>query len=1710
MKKINQLLLVLASMLCGTIACAQSISGTSSICVEPGKDKSATLTFTSGSNICILNWEEILLDQNGQYASTVTTYWPRGSHETSPQCGLADFFTLNYNCVAPPYTTPTVYKYFRVKYSLNGNPPVYSSIYGLTIKGRYEAGSITTSTATEFLNTGSGSVQVTGNQVPVQWSVTPASGTIVPGTNSATYNITETSKIKAYKNSGDCGVDNTNEIEIKVYKVGTIQGGGTYTEGHRVQFEVVWGYGTIKRWEYSTDNGATWIQVALTSTIYRHQLLKTAKFRVVYELGQFGEGITAEVLATAVPYKIQNADPTNGGNYTRQQQVTAPGITDPNAVDALGVTQKREVSTYQDGYGRVVQQNVRKGSPSQADVVQVAAHDGFGRRTTSYLPYVSALNDGAYKANAFTEQLSFFTVGTSDKIADSNTPYAKTVFEKSPISRVTEQGGVGDQWQPGAGHSNLITYSSNVANEVWLYNGINTAAAYYAANELSKIETTDPDQKKTQKFTDKAGKTILTRVQLDEKVNGATVATPWLETYNVYNELGQLKYILPPNGVKALKDASWVFSTTIINLYAHQFIYDSKGRLIEKKVPGQGWMYYCYDRFDRLVLMKDANTGSDKWIYIKYDRKNRPVMQGIYANSSARADLQANVINPLYSVETDPYYEERGTASHGYTNQAFPTSGIQPLMVNYYDNYDFDNAGGNDYQYVSQAPNDNTPMTNVIGLPTGSKRLLMDGGNTWLFSYVFYDAYGRVIQQRSNNHLYSNAPLADQDLVTITYDFEGKVKTKKNYHNAGSSRITTVINRFEYDHMGRLLKVYQNNNAASTDQLVAKYEYNEIGQLVDKKLHGNAAETSFLQSVDIRYSIQGWLTSINNSKLNDDSGLTNDADAGATSDYFGIEFLYDKTETGLTTASDVQYNGNISAIKWKGVGIALGVNDQRSFKYVYDKANRLKSAVSQVSVGSAWTKDVGALNESTSTISDDSGYDLDGNILELQRNQRKHQLVGMVASYITDNVDDLTYVYNNSSGLPLAKVTDATAKAGGFDNGTSDTNTDYTYEVNGSGNLYSDLNKGISSIVYNHLGKVTQVNFTDTRKIVYTYDANGAKLTMKTYKANNVLDKTVDYVNGFVYENAVLGFFGSPEGRVVNRSNVLEYEYAIGDHQGNTRIIVSSVNKSRIIKATFEGDANDNSSEFGNVSNVVSFVNASNSPPKVVQMNQTYKLGVTKSIAVYPGDKIDLEVYSYHENSSGYGSGTNGASAVIQMVASAFGGVNGGPDVSGKIYSGVNSAIGAFGYGGNRGVNLPAAYLNYILFDKDFKVLDMGWRAAPDAAFTKERLFFPTMDIKQAGFLFVYLSYDNASNNFVYFDDLRINHQQSNVVQYNEYYAFGLSAPTSWTRENSKNDFLYNAASELNITTGWYETFFRTYDPTIGRFTSIDPLATKYATMSGYNYAFNNPVMFNDPTGGDGSYAGDMQSFAGNPNLPQFMYGPPPPFDDLDNMWNGGGFDALCPQCPGGGNIVALCPDCPQGDPRYLPFINDPNNWWDYDPVTGDVIYNKEKSATIAPYEVVVTGSRSSENVWVDAVEFGLIAGELTYAGKTYEMFGKGPDFFDGSRFMHQGKAYKMGFNGNQHAVTNAAAIRYSKGVAKFVKGVGTTLTVASVGVTLMEVGQDINNGNYKAAAARTTVTAVAITIAATVPVFGWGIAAGIGIADAIWGDQLYEAIEDW
>jgi RHS repeat-associated protein len=60
--------------------------------------------------------------------------------------------------------------------------------------------------------------------------------------------------------------------------------------------------------------------------------------------------------------------------------------------------------------------------------------------------------------------------------------------------------------------------------------------------------------------------------------------------------------------------------------------------------------------------------------------------------------------------------------------------------------------------------------------------------------------------------------------------------------------------------------------------------------------------------------------------------------------------------------------------------------------------------------------------------------------------------------------------------------------------------------------------------------------------------------------------------------------------------------------------------------------------------------------------------------------------------------------------------------------------------------------------------------------------------------------------------------------------------------------YRYNG-KELNADLGLYDYGARWYDPTIARWTRIDPLASEMPEWSPYNYTFNNPILFVDPDG---------------------------------------------------------------------------------------------------------------------------------------------------------------------------------------------------------------------------------------------------------------------
>jgi RHS repeat-associated protein len=90
------------------------------------------------------------------------------------------------------------------------------------------------------------------------------------------------------------------------------------------------------------------------------------------------------------------------------------------------------------------------------------------------------------------------------------------------------------------------------------------------------------------------------------------------------------------------------------------------------------------------------------------------------------------------------------------------------------------------------------------------------------------------------------------------------------------------------------------------------------------------------------------------------------------------------------------------------------------------------------------------------------------------------------------------------------------------------------------------------------------------------------------------------------------------------------------------------------------------------------------------------------------------------------------------------------------------------------------------------------------------------------------------------------------IVQKNHYYPFGMAFAETPIAEQGKQPYKYNS-KELDMMNGLnqYDYSARYYDPAIARFTTIDPKAEKYYSISPYAYCGNNPVNRIDPNGMD-------------------------------------------------------------------------------------------------------------------------------------------------------------------------------------------------------------------------------------------------------------------
>jgi hypothetical protein len=275
-------------------------------------------------------------------------------------------------------------------------------------------------------------------------------------------------------------------------------------------------------------------------------------------------------------------------NYIISNTLLTEGVTNENLVNTMPVSQRNQTIQYFDGLGRPMQTVNREASPSQQDMVQSMVFDSFGRENKKYLPVVINTKDGWYKSNlidpttgSYTNQALNFYNNTDDKIADDPRPYSETIFEASPLNRPDKDYGVGQAWAPEAlgGNNKFLQHSYQVNQHgtgssatqekviAWAINnsgelvraGVTTeyvmAGGYYASGQLTIKSTKDEEGNEVREYTNKEGRVILKKVQAT--TTGATNlndSNGWALTYYVYDYLGNLAIVLPPEAVKILEN----------------------------------------------------------------------------------------------------------------------------------------------------------------------------------------------------------------------------------------------------------------------------------------------------------------------------------------------------------------------------------------------------------------------------------------------------------------------------------------------------------------------------------------------------------------------------------------------------------------------------------------------------------------------------------------------------------------------------------------------------------------------------------------------------------------------------------------------------------------------------------------------------------------------------------------------------------------------------------------------------------------------------------------------------------------------------------------------------------------------------------------------------------------------------------------------------
>ena len=241
----------------------------------------------------------------------------------------------------------------------------------------------------------------------------------------------------------------------------------------------------------------------------------------------------------------------------------------------------QQSTQYLDGLGRVIQQNDKMASqPGDGstwfipkDIINIKRFDFDASqqaqvKNLSYLPFTNTGTGSDYSNGFLSAGFLLQEMFWQAKFPDEHYYYSEARIERSPLSRVEKTLGEGDAFVGSNNGVSVQNEFNSVSENVRLWAIVSgtgflppASSQSYAAAKLSKTITIDEKGKKIYTYTDFGGKVILKKVQ--EKESGAGLDENghdgWLCTYYVYDDLDQLRVIIPPKAVKYLQSTGYVF-----------------------------------------------------------------------------------------------------------------------------------------------------------------------------------------------------------------------------------------------------------------------------------------------------------------------------------------------------------------------------------------------------------------------------------------------------------------------------------------------------------------------------------------------------------------------------------------------------------------------------------------------------------------------------------------------------------------------------------------------------------------------------------------------------------------------------------------------------------------------------------------------------------------------------------------------------------------------------------------------------------------------------------------------------------------------------------------------------------------------------------------------------------------------------------------------